>query len=455
MALVHNTNSIVTNGLVLALDAANPKSYSGSGATTWSDLSGNGNNATLTGSPTYVSANSGSIAFNGSNQYSTVSNNITSGTGDFAVSIWVYKTEMVANRYIWDFGSNGAVLASGTSNGPGFRYYNPTIGLGSPLYTSGPIHNINTWYNIVISRISGTTYFYSNGSLIVSAADSGNIGSWGTTLTVGGYGGGGYYHQGNISNFLVYKNKGLTAAEVSQNYNALRGRYVTITPNIVTSGLVLNLDAGNLASYYGAGTTWSDLSGNGRNGTLQGSPSYNAANGGSLVFNGSNQFVSNTLPNLGISGNAAITLSCWFYTSASSFATLLSYGGGAVAAGDTFSLIVDANGVISVHFNGGNGTLSSSNVFLPNTWNNFTATKTPGAANTTTKLYLNGIELTISSSTTITPNFIPYVLNVGRWVDATYGYFYPGRISQASVYNRALSAAEVSQNYNALKGRYV
>jgi hypothetical protein len=213
MALVHNTNSIVTSGLVLALDAANIKSYSGSG-NTWSDLSGNGGNGTLVNSPTYVSANGGSLSFNGSSQYGTVSNNITSGTGDFAVSIWVYKTEISTNRYIWDFGANGAVLASGTSNGPGFRYYNPTIGTGSPLY------------NIVISRISGTTYFYSNGSLIVSAADSGNIGSWGTALTIGGYGGGGINHQGNISNLLVYKNKGLTAAEVLQNYNALRGRYV-------------------------------------------------------------------------------------------------------------------------------------------------------------------------------------------------------------------------------------
>ena len=223
MATHYNVKT-VTDGLVLALDAANPKSYPGSG-NTWRDLSGNGNTGTLTGSPTYVSANSGSIAFNGSSQYGTVSNNITSGTGDFAVSIWVYKTEISTNRYIWDFGSNGGTLTSGTSQGPGFRYYNPTIGTGSPLYTSGPTHNINTWYNIVISRISGTTYFYSNGSLIVSAADSGNIGSWGPALTVGSYGGGGFNHQGNISNLLVYKNKGLTAAEVLQNYNALKSRY--------------------------------------------------------------------------------------------------------------------------------------------------------------------------------------------------------------------------------------
>jgi hypothetical protein len=61
--------------------------------------------------------------------------------------------------------------------------------------------------------------------LITSAADAGDIGSWGTALTIGNYGGGGnYYHYGYMSIFMVY-NVGLTAAQVSQNYNAIRGRY--------------------------------------------------------------------------------------------------------------------------------------------------------------------------------------------------------------------------------------
>ena len=222
MSVAYNPK-IVTNGLVLALDAGNRKSYPGSG-TTWTDLSGNGNTGTLTNEPTFSGANGGSLSFDGVDDYSTVSNNITPGTGNFAVSVWVYKTETAANRYVWDFGSNGGTLSSGTSVSQGFRYYNPSAGFGS-LYTAGPIHNINTWYNIVISRISGTTYFYSNGSLITSAADSGNIGSWGTTFNIGRYGGGGYEHQGILSSLLVYKDKGLTAAEIQQNFNATRGRY--------------------------------------------------------------------------------------------------------------------------------------------------------------------------------------------------------------------------------------
>ena len=225
MALGHGP-TVVTNGLVLALDAADRNSYPSSG-TNWFDLSGGGNTGTLTNSPTYSSANGGALNFDGSNQYATVSNNITPGTGDFAVFVWVYKTETVSNRYVWDFGSNGGTLSSGTGISQGFRYYNPSIGTGGSLYTAGPIHNINTWYNIVISRISGTTYFYSNGSLITSGADAGNIGSFGTTLNIGRYGGGsGYEHQGRLSSLLVYKNKGLSATEIQQNFNATRSRYL-------------------------------------------------------------------------------------------------------------------------------------------------------------------------------------------------------------------------------------
>ena len=216
---------IVTDGLVLALDAADRNSYPGSG-TAWTDLSGRGNTGTLTNGFGYSASNGGSLSFDGSNDYVQISNNVSPGTGDFAISVWVYKTETVSNRYIWDFGSNGGTLSSGTSISQGFRYYNPTMGAGGSLYTAGPVHNINTWYNIVISRISGTTYFYSNGSLINSAADAGNIGGWGTTLYIGRYGGGGgYEHQGSISNFLVYKNRALTATEITQNFQALRGRF--------------------------------------------------------------------------------------------------------------------------------------------------------------------------------------------------------------------------------------
>jgi hypothetical protein len=482
---IHYNVKTVTDGLVLALDAANPKSYSGSG-NTWNDLSGNGNTGTLVNGVSYNSgygatrvtgtrtdanasslvlaipmdgANNGttftdesanikgsgsakSITRNGDTKTVTTvskfygSSGYFDGSGDTlscadsddwyfssgnsTAECWVYPTASPNQPILmgqWDgvgggTGLSWAMMLSNDSN----RYLRALIsstgsGVDFDLVSSTSL-GLNQWNHCAFVRNGSTFTLYLNGVSVASTTNSNALFNATNSLTIGASSNGSQPFNGYLQDLRIYK--GL--AKYTSNFIPFGN------PNTTPTGAF---------------------------------PIYNTKDvGGSLTFNGSNQFVSNTLPNLGISGNAAITLSCWFYTSASSFATLLSYGGGA-AAGDTFSLIVDANGVISVHFNGGNGTLSSSNVFLPNTWNNFTATKTPGAANTTTKLYLNGIELTISSSTTITPNFIPNVLNVGRWVDATYGFFYPGRISQVSIYNRALSAAEVAQNYNALKSRYL
>lgn len=92
MGLTHSPK-IVTNGLVLALDAANNKSYPGSGVT-WYDLSGNGNNGTLTNGPTFNVGNLGSIVFDGTNDYVSFNNSGTStsfdfGTGDMTFTFWM------------------------------------------------------------------------------------------------------------------------------------------------------------------------------------------------------------------------------------------------------------------------------------------------------------------------------------------------------------------------------
>jgi hypothetical protein len=224
--------------------------------------------------------------------------------------------------------------------------------------------------------------------------------------------------------------------------------------SIVTNGLVLHLDG---KQYPGSGTTWTDLSGNGNTGTLVNGVGYNSDNGGSLVFDGVNDYVENSSPNLGITGNASATLSCWFYYTgpSSTYNALFQYGNGP-SSGDTFALGLNAAGAydVSFQFNGGNGTRSHSNVYLPNTWNNLVGTKTPGAINTTTKLYLNGVELTIAASTTITPNVSSRVIRVGRWTNEGSPLYYTGRVSNCSIYNRALTAQEIQQNFNALRSRF-
>ena len=85
---------------------------------------------------------------------------------------------------------------------------------------------------------------------------------------------------------------------------------------IITSGLVLFLDAGNTSSYPGSGTTWTDLSGNGNNGTLTNGPTYTSSNGGAIVFDGINDFV-NSGSSISLPGD--ISVFAWVY--ASSFNT--------------------------------------------------------------------------------------------------------------------------------------
>ena len=224
MAVGYNPK-VVTDGLVLALDAGNTKSYPGSG-TAWYDLIGS-NDGTLTNGPTYSSADGGSIDFDGSNDYTTISssNDFAYGTGDFTWEVWIYVNSFSSNRYLLDHGSNGGTISNGGSGNTKFHYYNTTTGTGSVLFTTGfgTSLSTSTWYHLVAVRKNGTTSLYTNGALTASASDSHNYGA--QVLNIGRYGAGGNGFSGKISNVKIYKGKGLTASEVQQNYNANKGRY--------------------------------------------------------------------------------------------------------------------------------------------------------------------------------------------------------------------------------------
>ena len=216
-------------------------------------------------------------------------------------------------------------------------------------------------------------------------------------------------------------------------------------PRIVTSGLVMLLDAANPKSYPGTGTTWSDLSGNGNNGTLTNGPTYSSANNGSIVFDGVNDTMSSTYNKVG--GNDT-TLEVWF-----------NWGG----VTGTFTMIYLGNGANSgygffVHDGSGPGSGNKVGVLYGGSfynalnigttyatlqsgvWTNLVITRDSN----TTILYQNAALL---GSTTRIPNG-----NTGSL--AYYAAPPGGNISVQKVYNRALSAAEVQQNFNATRSRY-
>jgi hypothetical protein len=227
MGISYNPSSVVS-GLVLALDAGNTKSYPGSGST-WTDLSGRGNNLTLTGS-TYSSTSGGSLVFDGTTTFAinSATNSIPTGNSDRTVQLWVYPT--LDTNVFFQLGTGG-----GGNQVYNLQYYNITgtvylftdgINGGNNLTISGSqLPSLNSWNYLVFGN-SGQNWFYYKNAILQ------NSGTWATTLNTIGQkviigkrdDTGASFAKGNISNASIY-NKALSASEISQNFNALRGRF--------------------------------------------------------------------------------------------------------------------------------------------------------------------------------------------------------------------------------------
>ena len=211
-------------------------------------------------------------------------------------------------------------------------------------------------------------------------------------------------------------------------------------PEISSDGLVLSLDAGNSKSYPGSGTTWTDLSGRGNTGTLTNGPTYSSANGGFFTFNGSNQYATCS----GTPLNAtSYTKSVWFkLTSTSAANNLVSFGsaGHFMYFGSTTKLYCGHSDWADFF------AFPSTTNFSTGIWYNacLTFNTTDGM-----KLYINGsLDATYTAIKTQAAGGGIEIGSFGA------GNFLNGSIAQVSIYNRALSAAEVSQNYNSTRGRY-
>jgi hypothetical protein len=237
MAFFRGPN-IVTDGLVLALDAANSKSYV-SGSTTWFDLSGNNNSGSLINGPTYSSANNGTLILNGSNQ--NISSNVgTSLNIDTTVSItlscWIKYTASATNYT--------GLIAKGFAGSPnaGFQmllYTNKLsceLAAGSGVFV-GPLigllgtTSLNTgrWFNTVltINRSTNTVSAYVNGVLessqTTTSVSTSNLTSV-SNLLIGVEQNSSLFFNGSIANVQIYT-RALSAEEIFQNYNGQKSRF--------------------------------------------------------------------------------------------------------------------------------------------------------------------------------------------------------------------------------------
>jgi hypothetical protein len=187
-----------------------------------------GNNTLTPSVLAYDSANNGAMSFNGSSSYLIAPENSALNTQTPSVEVWV-KTNSISQNGVWFVKGNINAQYSLFQEGDNivWRQNNSTT------FTSlvAPVSNINTsqYAHIVATYTSGARKIYINGVLVVSDTAAFTIPNAGNGCSIGvsgGYslGSPGYYYNGNIAIVKVY-NKALSAAEVSQNFNALRGRF--------------------------------------------------------------------------------------------------------------------------------------------------------------------------------------------------------------------------------------
>ena len=220
---------------------------------------------------------------------------------------------------------------------------------------------------------------------------------------------------------------------------------LTHSPKIVTNGLVLALDAANNKSYPGSGTTWTDLSGNNNTGTLVNGPTFSNLNGGSIVFDGTNDCVTLATNSVFNFGTGNFSIFCWIKTSkVSDYSTIFALDDGATGDGILF-YITSVTGVFRtwVAGNAQNTLISIAN----GNWNHVGITRSSG----TVYQYINGTSAgNFSSAGTVRTNQTPRYGNY----DSSNGYIYQGNIAMSQIYNRALSTTEVLQNYNSTRIRF-
>ena len=444
------------------------------------DDSGLLGNGTTTNIPAFDYYNKGAFKFYASNKYIKLGNNtnINQFTGDFTISLWAmanaensnygnligdYYTAGVATTNEWQIMMNNSSTALNVyRHGTGYVVNNTASGFSA-----------NTWINVVLTRIGSAVSLYANNTVIATATNSSVFGSATGSVNIGIDGNNSAEpFSGLISNVLIYK-KGLSAAEVLQNYQAQKSKFDN---TIVQQGLVLNLDAANPYSYAGAGTTWYDVSGAVNDFTAVNSPTYSA---GEFILNGSTQYFSistgsgffiSSTNNFYADVGYAWSISIWFKFPVSpttvrnstinggncSYSMIGNAGG--IGGAETLSLFV-SGGDSSTSAGGlapyycvvgvrGSKTQLSAGSVNTNTWNHVVVTWNGSAG----RGYFNGVDkgaLNIGANAMQVSGY-----TVGATAGGASSHVFEGSLSQVFVYNRALSAAEVLQNYNATKGRF-
>ena len=469
MGLSYNP-SIVVDGLQYALDVANPKCYSGSGNTTF-DLTGRVLPGALTNGPTYNSNLGGFLSFDGTNDYLAVpDSNLLDLGANFTISAWIKLNDLsTAYHSIFNSlnlnGSNtyGVALMWFRDNIVGVNAKSLMIQYGMNaaawnVYSSdtNTVNDLNI-HHVVVSVSAANTNnptisFYLDGVLKTTTW-------WGqSTKTAISYSSdisairiahvytpanASYYNtfaNVNVYNLQVYK-KALSTAEVLQNYNANRGRYL-YNADIATNGLILNLDPGNYISYTGSGSILYDVSGNGRIHTMT-STGYSSANNGTIQYTSSSYSSTSMGSTINVQGPWSVDI--WLKYTSNSY------------AGSTFAISNGTSSVwqFAIRSNTGDiwtyGGTTQLTYPLPvvGVWNHYVLSVNSNIL----KLYINGSLYATKAVTSQTGGVSDFVIGDYRANNSGAENFL-GFIGPVKLYNRVITQAEVTQNYDTFRGRF-
>jgi hypothetical protein len=408
---------IVTSGMVLNMNAGFTASYPNVG-TTWYDLT-NTKNGVLTNGPTWV--NSGTTSyfdFDGSNDKVI-----------FNANNFPQTYTKTAFFYARDTSSRNILSSSAPVDHAFWLSGNLRAGHNGSYAQVSTTISINRWYFGVVtySNVTNNMELFLNG-VSKSTNTAGTLGSGGD-YKIGEHSSGQSFN-GLIPLVNLY-NRVLSQSEILQNY---------YQGPIVTSGLTFAIDAGNLVSYGGVGTTVYDLTATSATGTLTNGPTWTYLSGGTFSFDGTDDYIEfGDIQDI----NNNLTLSVWCNPSnllgvQNIFTKPSQYWLHKETGTNKFRFKIETPTRYEVE---ANLSLSVGNwYYLVGTYNG-----------SQLKIYVNGIEygsLNVTGDIRNTANS----LNIGSWLSGSDGF--NGLISMANIYNRALSESEIKQNFESYRGRF-
>jgi hypothetical protein len=220
------------------------------------------------------------------------------------------------------------------------------------------------------------------------------------------------------------------------------------SPKIVTDGLVLCLDAGDRKSYSGSGTTWTDRSGNGYNATLTNGPTFNSANGGSINFDGSNDYTS-----FSVTKTAECTFAVWAKSNETYTGALNDMLFNAGSSGRGPDLYFSGSKIVWNTWDGANNPFCTMpSLVVDGNFHYYVVVCDASAEEAT--LYIDGEEYGTADHTSA-KHQARLTENTNLYVGGDAGnYIWKGNIAAFKMYNRAFTVSEILQNYNAQKGRF-